>query len=80
MDSKKNYFDDKSNEENVDSFSKYQSTAESEFSSDDALPMDQDEVLIERHYTLSFLDSLGRRKLRVRGQRSGRTLVSGKDA
>lgn len=71
MATKKNYSIDPSTQENVDPFSKYESTGESEFSRDRTKPLDQDEVLVERHYALTPLESIGKRKLRARELRSG---------
>ena len=70
MTTKKNYSDDRSSQENVNPFDKYVNTGESEFSRDSTVPLDQDEVLTERHYTFSELESYGKRKIRAREARS----------
>jgi hypothetical protein len=70
MTKKKNYSSDKSTQENTDPFDKYVSTGESEFSRDSIIPLDEDEVLSERHFRLGPIESYGKRKLRAREARS----------
>jgi hypothetical protein len=74
MATKKNYSEDRSTQENLDPYSKYERSGESEFSRDRTLPLDEDEVLIERHY---YFEPFGKRKLRGREPRSGPPSLAG---
>jgi hypothetical protein len=68
---RKDYSEDNDSQENTNSQEKYAATGESEYSREHAIPVDEDEVLSERHYTFDGLNQLGKRQLRAREPRSG---------
>lgn len=65
-----NYSREKDTEENVNASEKYSPTGESEFSRESTIPYDQDEVLSERHYSFSPMESIGRKRSRTREPRT----------
>lgn len=67
---KTNYSNNQQTEENVNYSDKYAPTGESEFSRECTIPFDQDEVLSERHYVFSPMESHGRTRIRAREPRS----------
>jgi hypothetical protein len=62
----RNYSEDRSSEENFNINDKYSVTGESEFSRESTIPFDEDDVLSERHYTFTPLESHGRQYSRSR--------------
>lgn len=72
-----NYSSDRDSEENVNYSDKYAPTGESEFSRESTVPYDQDEVLSERHYTFSPMESHGRSRIRSREPKSEPTNFRG---
>ncbi len=71
MRKKKNYSQENDTQENSNSSDKYAVTGESEYTREQTIPVDEDEVLSERHYTFDAIDQLGKRHLRAREPRSG---------
>ncbi len=65
-----NYSGEKDTEENVNASDKYSPTGESEFSRESTIPFDQDEILSERHYSFTPMESIGRKRSRTREPRS----------
>ncbi len=65
-----NYSRDRKTEENLNTDEKYSQTGESEFSRESTIPVDEDEVLSERHYTFSNLEKISKRYSRSRHPRS----------
>jgi len=59
-----NYSKDRDTEENFNDHEKYSETGESEFSRTTTVPFDENEVLSERHYSLSSMEDVGKRIIR----------------
>jgi hypothetical protein len=67
------YSNELTSEENINRRGKYSVTGESEFSRENTIPFDEDEILSERHYALSPLEIHGRRYFRSREPESEST-------
>lgn len=59
-----NYSTDRNTEENFNDHDKYSETGESEFSRTTTIPFDENEVLSERHYSLSSMEDVGKHIIR----------------